>query len=212
MDTDAFLKDLPALFEDFPASPVPIDRSNAPIHSAIEGLSEENNLALVALAARHLGPGEVYAEAGTFHGRSVIAAVSGSDADAIAIDNFSFEGGERTHIEGHLTEFGVAGRVQILEGDTLEVLRSAELPPIGVFFYDADHSTEATVAALQAVLPHLAPEALIVVDDADWPKVRAGRDQFLAANPSAALALAIGGRDEEQPWWWAGMDIIVWRE
>ncbi len=62
-----------------------------PVCEAVEGLSEENNLALLALAARHLDGGECYVEAGTYRGRSLIAAALGGAEAAIGIDNFSFD-------------------------------------------------------------------------------------------------------------------------
>jgi predicted O-methyltransferase YrrM len=211
VDARAFLADLPQLFDDFPRSPLPRDRSLAPVIEVVEGLSEENNLALIALAARMVGVGEVYAEAGTYHGRTALAAALGGGAQTIAIDNFSFEGGEREHVERNLARFGVADRVRILEGDTVAVLECESLPPVGAFYYDAAHTADATFAALQAVRPHLAAEALLIVDDAEWPAVIEGRDRFLAANRQAELALVIAGRDGGQPWWWAGVDVLVWR-
>src|SRR5262249_48373359 len=76
----------------------------------------------------------------------------------------------------------------------------------------AGHSTEETLAALRGVRPHLAREALIVLDDADWPKVRAGLEQFLAEEARARLAERIDGRAEGQDWWWDGMDLIGWAD
>jgi predicted O-methyltransferase YrrM len=211
VDADAFLAELPRLFDDFPRSEVPLDRSLAHLLEDVEGLSAENNLAMIALAARMLGSGEVYAEAGTFHGRTALAAVLGGGAGTIAIDNFSFEGGERLHLERNLDRFGAAGRVRVLEGDTVEVLERESLPPVGAFYYDADHSAEATSAALQAARPHLAAEALLILDNAEWPAVIEGRDRFLTANPAASLALVIAGGDGGQPWWWDGVAVMIWR-
>jgi hypothetical protein len=49
------------------------------------------------------------------------------------------------------------------------------------------------------------------MDNAEWAKVQAGRDRFLAANPEATLALTIAGTESGQEWWWDGVDVIVWR-
>jgi hypothetical protein len=65
VDVDGFLRALPAGFADFPRSEVPLDRSLRPVLETVDGLSEENNLALIGLAAQHLEPGECYLEAGT---------------------------------------------------------------------------------------------------------------------------------------------------
>lgn len=210
MDVEGFLRALPAAFADFPRSEVPLDRSLRAVLDAVDGLSEENNLALIGLAAGHLEAGEAYVEAGTYRGRSLIAAALAGEAECVGIDNFSFDDSDPAALQANLERFGVAGGTRILDGDAAVVLGASELPPVGVFFYDADHSTEATRAAFEAVIPHLAGRALIAADNADWPKVRAAIDAFVDAHAEAELALRIAGRADGQPWWWDGMDIIAW--
>src|SRR6185312_6006566 len=170
MDAEGFLRALPAAFADFPRSDVPLDRSLRPVLDTVDGLSEENNLALIGLAARHLEPGEAYVEAGTYRGRSLIAAALAGEAECVGIDNFSFDDSDPAALQANLERFGVAGRTRMLDGDAVAVLDRADLPPVGVFFYDADHSTEATLAAFTAVIPHLAGRALIVADNAGWDR------------------------------------------
>ena len=210
MDVEGFLRALPAAFADFPRSEVPLDRSLRAVLDAVDGLSEENNLALIGLAAGHLEAGEAYVEAGTYRGRSLIAAALAGEAECVGIDNFSFDDSDPAALQANLERFGVAGRTRMLDGDAAAVLRTAELAPVGVFFYDADHSTEATLAAFEAAIPHLAGHALIAADNADWPKVRAAIDAFVDAHAEAELALRIAGRAGGQPWWWDGVDLIAW--
>lgn len=213
MNVGGFLAELPGLFADFPASKEPIDRSLARVVAEVEGLSEENNLALLARAARHLDEGECYLEAGAYHGRTLVGVASQSESRCVAIDDFSYDSVSREALTANLERFGVADRVCVLPGDTSAVLRGTDsLPPVGVFFYDAAHTTEATLAALRDVVQHLAPRALIVVDDADWKEVRAAVEAFLGEQPAATLRLRIAGRAEDQPWWWDGMDVIEWRK
>jgi predicted O-methyltransferase YrrM len=211
VDVEGFLRALPAAFADFPRSETPIDRSLRAVLDAVDGLSEENNLALIGLAAGHLEAGEAYVEAGTYRGRSLIAAALAGEAECVGIDNFSFDDSDPAALQANLERFGVAARARMLDGDAAAVLRAAELPPVGVFFYDADHSTEATLRAFEAVIPHLAGRALIAADNADWPKVRAAIDAFVDAHAEAELALRIAGRAGGQPWWWDGVDLIAWR-
>jgi predicted O-methyltransferase YrrM len=213
MQTDAFLRALPGLFADYPRSSEPLDRRLRPVLDGVEGLSEENNMALLGLAGAHLENGEAYLEAGSHKGRSLIAATLGNQAQAHGIDAFKWDTSSRTELDENLQRFGVADRVAIHEGDTQQVLDGGALDGtrVGVFFYDAGHSTEETLGALRSVRRYLADDALLVVDDADWERVRAAVDAFLAEEPRARLAERIGGRDEGQPQWWAGMDLLVWK-
>jgi predicted O-methyltransferase YrrM len=212
VQTDAFLRELPGLFDDYPRSPEPRDRRFREVLDAVDGLSEENNMALLNLAATHLGDGEAYLEAGSHKGRSLIAATLGNEARAHGIDAFRWESSSRKELEANLRRFGVASRVAIHEGDTEAVLRVGILEDVsvGVFFYDAGHTTDETLGSLRLVRDYLAPEALIVVDDADWERVRRAVDLFVAEDPRVRLAERIVGRGEDQPQWWDGMDLLVW--
>jgi predicted O-methyltransferase YrrM len=214
MRTADFLAALPALFDEYPRSELPRDRSLQPVLDAVEGLSELNNMALLALAATNLEPDEVYLEAGSHKGRTLIATALGApEARLHAIDKFAWESSSRAELEANIERFGVAGRIRLHEGDTAELLEGPALDGlrVGIFFYDADHSSEATAGALRAVRRHLADEALLVVDDADWDRVRAGEEAFLADEPRARHAERIEGRGFAAPWWWDGVDLLVWR-
>ena len=104
MDADRFLAELPRLFADYPRSDHPLDRKLAPIAEEVENLARENNLALLNLAARCLGPGEAYVEVGVFHGASLIAAMLGNEGKRfMGIDSFEFR-------DASLEKFGRTSR------------------------------------------------------------------------------------------------------
>lgn len=221
MSPERFAELLPALFDDFPRSDHPRGRRFDDVVARVPNLAMENNLALLALAASLLEPGESYVEAGSFLGASLIAAARGNEsADLIGIDDFSFPAmsvsgrelppASRAALEASLERFGV--RATILEGDTLEVLRSGGLADrrIGVFYYDACHETSATLEALRLVEPWLADPALVVVDDTDWPRVRQAVDDYLAGQPRARSLVDVAGAEGGQPWWWDGMIAFAW--
>src|ERR1700693_3020121 len=117
MDPARFTAELPALFDDFPRSDHPRGNRFDDVFSAVPNLAQENNLALVNLAASLLDPGESYVEAGTYLGASLIAALRGNDAiDAVAVDTFSFRpratkgrdlpAASRKALEANLERFG----------------------------------------------------------------------------------------------------------
>lgn len=69
-----------------------------------------------------------------------------------------------------LEELGLAGQVGLVGGfidDNLDVALD-RAAPIDFAFLDADHTEEATVAHFEALVPALAAEAVVVVDDIAW--------------------------------------------
>src|ERR671938_87989 len=106
MKGEAFLRELPELFDGFPDAETP------------PGLARPNNLALLNLAARCVAPDETYVEVGAFRGSSLIGALIDNDGvDFLAIDDFSHSGASRDELERNLARFGFDGRVTIIEGD-----------------------------------------------------------------------------------------------
>lgn len=213
MDAERFAAELPGLFADFPDSEHPLDRSYARIVEDVGGLTRENNLALLGLAASLLDDGESYVEVGTYRGASLLAALLGSPtADAVAIDSFTFRDGSHDGLERNLRRFGLADRAQTLVGDVFELVPAGALAGrrVGVWYYDALHTYEAQLEGLRIVEPHLAPGALLIVDDTDWEAVGRAVDDYLASQPRARRLLTIRGREHGRPQWWEGMEVLAW--
>jgi predicted O-methyltransferase YrrM len=127
MDVDRFEPALHALFDEFPVSAHPNGRRFTRILDELPGLTRENNLALLNLAASMLEPGESYVEVGTYHGTSLIGAMVGNDdADFVAIDNFAMEGSSRQQLDENLEHFGIEPPT-IIEGDAFQLVPSGAL-------------------------------------------------------------------------------------
>ena len=213
MDVARFERELPPLFDDFPSSPAPRGPRFDDVLEAIPGLARENNLALLNLAASLLPKGESYVEVGTFRGTSLVAALRGNDGlDAVAIDDFSFRDGSREQLDANLARFGLDGRPTILEGDFVEVLRGDALAGrrVGVYYYDAGHTYEQQLAGLRLIEPHLADDALLIVDDSDWERVDRADREYLASQPRARLLFDIPGDEKGYPHWWFGVHVLAW--
>ncbi|MGH3119226.1 MAG: class I SAM-dependent methyltransferase [Gaiellales bacterium] len=213
MDSDRFLRELPALFEDFPRSEYPLDRRFAPVAEQIDNLTKENNLALLNLAAACLGPGETYVEVGVYHGASLIAAMLGNeDRRFVGIDNFDFRDASLEQVEQNLARFGLA-RPEVLVGDVFELVPSGALrdAPVGVWYYDALHTYEAQLEGLRIAEPWLAEGALLIVDDTDWEQVDRAMDDYVDQQPRARRILTLDGKDRGSPQWWEGMQVLVWQ-
>lgn len=213
MDPDVFARELPLLFDDYPRSVHPRDRRFRRVVDEVEGLTRENNLALLALAASLLEPGESYVEVGSWLGASLIAALLGNtQADVVAIDSFAFRDGSRAQLEENLERFGLGGRAEILEGDLFELAPAGALAGrrVGVWYYDALHTYEAQLEGLRIVRPYLVAGALIVVDDTDWEQVGRSIEDFLAEEPRARRLVSIEGKDSGFPQWWEGVEVLAW--
>ena len=212
MDAQRFARELPQLFDDYPRSAHPRDRRLAPILEQVGGLAQENNLALINLAASLLDEGESYVEVGSYKGLSLIAAMLGNQGrDFVGIDNFSMGEGSRELLDENLGRYGLAG-YELLEGDAFELLRGGALAGrrVGVYYYDAAHEYESQLEGLRLAEPHLVPGALMIVDDTDWERVDRAMRDYLAGQPRARLLVQVNGKDRGQAWWWEGMQVLVW--
>jgi predicted O-methyltransferase YrrM len=212
VEADRFLEELPRLFDDFPRSEHPRDRRFQPVVDGVTNLARENNLALLNLAASLLGPDEAYVEVGVYHGASLISAMLGNDDKRIVgIDSFAFEGTSLEGIEANAARFGLP-RPELIVGDAFELVPGGALDgiPIGVWYYDAAHDYDSQVDGLRIAEPHLAPGALMIVDDTDWERVDRAMEDYLAAQPRATRILTLDGSDRGAPQWWEGMQVLRW--
>jgi predicted O-methyltransferase YrrM len=202
MQVEAFLKDLTEIegstFRD--------------VLEAIPGLAAENNLALLNLAARRLEPGETYVEVGTLRGTSLIAAMRGNeDRDFVAIDSWDMDGGSRDLVEKNLRRFGLPPPT-LLEGDAFDLIRDGALAGrrVGAYYYDAAHRYEQQLEGLRLIEPYLSGRAVLIVDDADWERIRRATADYLAEQPRARLAWEVSGSDHGRPEWWEGVQVLAW--
>ncbi len=212
MDADRFLRELPALFEDFPRSEHPLDRRFEPIVGEVTNLASENVLALLNLAASLVGPDEAYVEVGVYHGASLIASMLGNDGKRfVGIDSFGFRDASLEGVEANLVRFGLP-RPELVVGDVFELVPQGALGDtrIGLWYYDASHSYDAQIEGLRIAEPFLVPGALVIVDDTDWDDVDRAMDDYLAAQPRARRILTIDGKSRGQPQWWEGVQVLVW--
>jgi predicted O-methyltransferase YrrM len=216
VDWSRFLAELPGLFDDFPRSRTPRRRGFEEILAAVSNLSTENILATLNLAASLLEPGESYVEVGSYAGASLVGAMRGNAAcDFVAIDHFGGRGwlaATRRDFDANVARLGAA-HATVLEGDAFEVLDSERLAGrrVGVLFWDADHSHDGQLRGLRAIERHLAPQALVICDNADWSGVVRAVEDWCEEQPAARLALELHGRDGGQPWWHDGLRIVAWQ-
>jgi predicted O-methyltransferase YrrM len=216
MDTSAFLETIADVYGGDLLSETPTDRRFRALMDRVEGMGSENKLALLNHAARLLDGNESYVEVGTWKGLSLIAATLGNDTIRFyAFDDFSEAHSDRDDLRRALTEnldsHGVSDRVEFAEGDAFSLLPVSVREPIGVYFYDGDHSFLAHHLALAVAEPLLADEALVIIDDFAWPSVRYATERYIRRHQGYTTLLDLPSRGDFDPRWWTGLVVYRWR-
>jgi predicted O-methyltransferase YrrM len=85
---------------------------------------------------------------------------------------------------GHRAELVIGPEEEALE-------RALAAGPFGLVVLDADHTEAATVAHFEAVLPHVRPGGVVVVDDIDWTVQMRSAWQRLRRHGRVRLAVGI---------------------
>jgi hypothetical protein len=140
-------------------------------HDELQGWCSELEAEALRTAALHANVLEI----GTWKARSTVHMAQVAK-HVITIDHFRgdrWTGAANTLPEAwaNLDRFAVRDRVTLIAADFRVVVPLLDLARIMLFYYDADHSYEATVAALELVVPRLPDRAAIAVHDYDYPDV-----------------------------------------
>ncbi len=193
------------------------------VKKTVQGMTTPSTMHLLNLAVQHLAPDECYLEVGTWRGATLIGALLGNDAYGVAIDDDSMnehDGDARKSWDvwrDNIATYHMEKRVHGINKTALEAweILSIEVPryTVGVYFFDGDKSTEdAAYAGLSGVIPFLADEALIFVDDANEITVRLAAHKLERAYPDQAVKiLDIPTPGNCWPTFWNGIMVLAWR-
>jgi hypothetical protein len=144
------------------------------VYDGVQGYTSPYIMTMINKAVSNLGAGEVYLEIGVFRGKTLIGALVGNDAKAIAVDSFTSEWAMNTmtpnpgsFVVDNMLKFGVSERVTFLELDLQDFFAGKIDEKVGVYFFDAySHDLSVCNAGLEMVVPFLADSAVIFVDEA----------------------------------------------
>ena len=114
-------------------------------------------------------------------------------------------------VEASLRQHGRSGRT-ILEADAFARRREGALRGcrLRVYYHDAAHDYQSQREALRLVEPNLVDDALVSVDDPDWPEVARALRSYRRIWRRARLLLEVAGKDRGQPWWSEGVQVRRW--
>lgn len=218
MDTGAFYAALHDAFPGDPQDTDPTDPRWARIADEVAGYTGPNELAVLQVAASVMPQDEAYLEVGTFKGRSIVAAVQdNAGKDFHVMENFLEFGmqGElaRQELMDNLATWSDGADIRLHEGDCFKLMAQKGLVdnPVGVYFYDGEHTLLSHYLALAVVEPLLADEALVLVDDASWPVVQRAHDLFIKRHPGWTIERRWDAAHADDPRWSNGLHALVFR-
>jgi protein O-GlcNAc transferase len=192
----------------------PADRSLAHVLREIRGMATENKLALLNAAVCALGENEVYVEVGCYKGATIVGAATGNPrARIFACDNFVQFDGAAVALEATLDAHTAPGQVTFRNLDFREFFAAAPWRParIGAYFYDGGHSFRDQYHGLALALPHLADDAVIIIDDTNKRAARSANQLVARAVPELELVLDLRTPGNHSPTWWNGIQVYRYR-
>ncbi|MGH7813528.1 MAG: class I SAM-dependent methyltransferase [Candidatus Binataceae bacterium] len=192
----------------------PADRSLANILKEIPAMATENKLMLLNCAASALEPDEVYVEVGCYKGASLVGAAAGNPrARIFACDNFSQFEGAAEDLLATLNARTAPGQVSFHDLDFREFFRAAPWRParIGAYFYDGGHSFQDQYDGVALAIPHLAADAIVIVDDTNKREARAADAMVARAAAGFEPLLDLRTPGNHSPAWWNGVQVFRYR-
>ena len=221
MNTTKFKKALQDQYEDWPRNPTPKAPIFTDICNMVKPLSTPTILALLNFAVTCMDPDEIYLEAGTAQGGTLIGALRNHPTvKGVSIDNFSqnFTWQDknqaqqliRRNVDMLLINDPIlpVSPIELVYSDTKEYLLKENYLNAGVYFYDADHSREMTFDCLVLGMSHMAPGGIMIVDDASMYPVRSTIDDFILATKYTELFFFDAIEEDQQKYWHAGLSIL----
>lgn len=163
---------------------------------SVRGATPEPIGQALATYASEVPAGQAIVELGVFCGRTALqlayGASKGHKAHVWGIDAWDLPGNTYappfTDTRTRHTAFnniamqGYSGRITLINAFTHDIAATWTGPPVGLLFVDADHSAAGARRDVLTWLPHLAPGAVIALDDyhhPDWPGVAEAADQLV---------------------------------
>jgi predicted O-methyltransferase YrrM len=167
-----------------------------------------------------------YLEIGVFKGLTLtsVGKVLSKDIQVLGIDNFALfdkEGKNQGIIKDALAQHQVTN-AQLINEDYEDALAHLEKyigdKKVGVYFIDGPHDYRSQLMCLELARKHLAPGAVIFVDDSNYEHVRQANADFLISHPEFKLIYEnytpthpenLKDTTEVREGWWDGINIIV---
>jgi Methyltransferase domain len=184
----------------------------------VEGLSSPRVANFLNRLVARLAPGETYLEIGTWKGLTLISAAFDNPSKVcIGCDRFRAWGRftgpgvlARRALAKNLKRYRArSAKIRVFAMKSCELFRRRLLgAPVGVYFYDGDHSYESTHHGMVAASPFLAERSVVLVDDWNDREIRrATFDGLEQASLRVVWRRALPG-DHTTLGWWNGLGVF----
>ncbi|MFY7787565.1 MAG: class I SAM-dependent methyltransferase [Thermoflexibacteraceae bacterium] len=201
---------------------------SSPILTGFSGKKMLN--ALQRFSQLYKGNTEVcYLEVGVFQGLTLlsVAASTANELLCCGIDNFMHHDKDKKNfniIQDRIQALALT-QVQLLNDDYEEILENLSKhignKKVAVYFIDGPHDYRSQMMCLLLIKPFLAPNAVIIVDDANYRHVRQANRDFLVAHPAFKLLyetytythptnMPEDKKGVAREGWWDGVNILVY--
>lgn len=186
----------------------------------VEGLSDPKVCNLLNRLVAAMPADQKYLEIGTFKGLTLCSAAYGNKGKhCIACDKFRFWNKytgwgfqARASFYANVDRYKAnSATVEFHDMKSLTMFRKGLVKgPIGVYFYDGDHSYTATRDNILAAVPLLAPTSVLLVDDWRDPIIQSGtRDAIKQGGLRIEWERSLGGDRSKGRDFWNGLGVFV---
>jgi hypothetical protein len=135
------------------------------------------NHAVARMPAEH-----VFLNVGVWNGFSFLSGLlNNPDKTCIGVDNFSESGGPRDAFMERFERFSGPNH-RFHEMDYRDYFSKVHSEPIGVYFYDGEHSYENQWRGLEIAEPYFTDDCIVLVDDTTWEDPHRATLDFIEAS------------------------------
>ena len=186
----------------------------------VEGLSSPRVCNFLNQLVATMSPDECYLEIGTWKGLTTCSAAHGN-AGKVCVANDKFRLWGQWTGPGILAKRAFFSNVRRYRNGSAEIQmhamtsnrffsKCAPPKPVGVYFYDGDHSYRGTRDGIVKAARWLANTSVVLVDDWIDPEIRSGaRDGFEQAGLTIQWQRALGGeKHNNRDGWWNGVGVF----
>lgn len=219
MDHQKFSQQLPTLYQNWGSNSLQPKSDRWPkTLTPRPNIPTLNLMELLYHAAGSMEPDEIYCEIGTTHGLTLIGALSERpETMAYAVNNlsnFNPSGELLQQLLQNLQQFNLEERVLFCDQDFetffLELGEIETENNIGVYFYNASPDYRSVLLGLILVRRFLAPQALVVINNAHKSMVKQACWDLIASFPQYQILSDLLDCEPTNPLFGSGIKLLSW--